>query len=300
MSFGGIGPLLQYGMGGRTSHVTTAVWDTDSKGNRELYIVESRDGTDWPNDGVQRNTYDLWISMVEKEETSVVYLPLKKELSEKYDEAKAWARFKELQGNKYGYPNVITTWIGIFFPKNKSDTEYDNYPPLLDFNFAYSVFMILQGMKYSFPQRIFAEPLNMRLGTKDLDMKQIPIEAKKQGKTLRQLMAMPEQDKWVYSDGQSRVCSSLAIDMYMHAGLFGDLNIQATEFTPRDVYQLGFFKGAEDLPAECKANDPELSYCQIMGDTLIDLAGFNSVKPYSQMNEKCGGEPPLYVRKEGC
>lgn len=196
------------------------------------------------------------------------------------------------------------TWLQLglvfFFPKNKSDTEYDNYPPLLDFNFAYSVFMILQGMKYTFPQRIFAETLNMRLGTKDLDMKQIPIEAKKQGKTLRQLMAMPEQDKWVYSDGQSRVCSSLAIDMYMHAGLFGDLNIQATEFTPRDVYQLGFFKGADDLPAECKANDPELSYCQIMGDTLIDLAGFNSVNPYSQMNEKCGGEPPLYVRKEGC
>jgi hypothetical protein len=122
MSFGGIGPILQYGMGGRTSHVTTAVWDTDAYGKRELYIVESRDGTDWPNDGVQRNTYDLWINMVEKEETSVVFLPLKKELSEKYDEAKAWARFKELQGNKYGYPNVITTWIGIFFSLKMNQT----------------------------------------------------------------------------------------------------------------------------------------------------------------------------------
>ena len=121
----------------------------------------------------------------------------------------------------------------------------------------------------------------MRLGTKGLNLKEIPVEAKKQGKTLRQLMAEPEQDKWVYSDGKSRVCSSLAVDMYMSAGLFGDLDIQATEFTPRDVYQLGFFKGAEELPAECKANDPELSYCQIMGDTLIDLDGFNTVKPYS-------------------
>jgi len=114
MSFGGIGPILQYGMGGRTSHVTTAIWGNDETGKRELYIVESRDGSDWPHSGIQCNTYDLWISMITKEEQSVVYLPLKKEYSEKYDATKAWARFKELEGTAYGYPNVITGWIGIF------------------------------------------------------------------------------------------------------------------------------------------------------------------------------------------
>ena len=115
MSFGGIGPILQYGMGGRTSHVTTAVWDTDAKGNRELYIVESRDGTDWPQDGIRRNTYDLWISMVTKEQNTVVFLPLKEEYSAKIDEAKVWARFNELEGTAYGYQNVVTGWIGNFF-----------------------------------------------------------------------------------------------------------------------------------------------------------------------------------------
>ena len=155
-------------------------------------------------------------------------------------------------------------------------------------------------MKYKFAQQIFGETLNHRLGTKGLSLMEIPLASYKQGKTLNQLMAMTEQDSWTYSIGKSRVCSALATDLYIHSGLFDGLDIQATEFTPRDVYQLGFYKGAEDLPAECKANDPELDYCQIMGDTLIDLNDFNSVKPYAHMNEKCGALPPLYAREEGC
>merc|ERR1712110_783969 len=39
MSFTGIGPLLQYGTGGRLSHIAQAVWGTDENGNDELYVI---------------------------------------------------------------------------------------------------------------------------------------------------------------------------------------------------------------------------------------------------------------------
>jgi hypothetical protein len=59
-------------------------------------------------------------------------------------------------------------------------------------------------------------------------------------------MAEPEQDGWVYygeepRDGRSWVCSAYVAAMYKAAGLFGDMEINSTEFGPQDVYQLNFF-----------------------------------------------------------
>jgi hypothetical protein len=59
-------------------------------------------------------------------------------------------------------------------------------------------------------------------------------------------MAIPEKDGWEYAgipprDGVSYVCSAYVTALYKAAGLFDDLEINATEFSPRDVYQLNFF-----------------------------------------------------------
>ena len=58
-------------------------------------------------------------------------------------------------------------------------------------------------------------------------------------------MALPEQDGWIYegfdNDGLSYVCSGFSASLYKAAGLFDNLIINATEFTPRDVYMLDFF-----------------------------------------------------------
>ncbi len=67
-------------------------------------------------------------------------------------------------------------------------------------------------------------------------------------------MAMPEIDGWEYSsisphkDGLAYVCSSYVAALYKAAGLFDDLEINATEFTPRDVYMLDFFDSAYERP----------------------------------------------------
>lgn len=99
----------------------------------------------------------------------------------------------------------------------------------------------------------YSEALNFRLGTKDLNIAQLAAHAASLGLTLQQVMAMPEQDGWQYygeepRDGVSYVCSAYVAALYKAAGLFGDLEINATEFTPRDVYELNFFNTTMKLP----------------------------------------------------
>jgi hypothetical protein len=83
-------------------------------------------------------------------------------------------------------------------------------------------------------------------------------------------------------------------------GLFGDMEINATEFTPRDVYQIKFFDQTTPLDESCRTNDPGLPYCQLFGDYLMEMPGYNSVEPYPHMNDHCSGMPPDYLRPEGC
>lgn len=51
-------------------------------------------------------------------------------------------------------------------------------------------------------------------------------------------------------------------------------------------------------PSKCKAFDPHLPYCQIMGNYTVDITTdhWNSIEPYDNMFEKCPSVPPLYER----
>lgn len=58
-------------------------------------------------------------------------------------------------------------------------------------------------------------------------------ETERRGMTLGQLLTIPEQDDWVYSDGKSTTCVAFILEMYKEAGIFEPLSssIQVTEFT---------------------------------------------------------------------
>lgn len=118
--------------------------------------------------------------------------------------------------------------------------------------------------------------------------------------TIGQVFAMPEQDSWVYSDGPSMVCSSFVAAVWKAGGLFDGLDVQATEFTPRDVYQTNFFDLKYKKPSIC-AHDG-LPYCQIMGKFRMDVTddGYSTIDPYAHMYETCPSMAPLYERTPGC
>jgi len=103
-----------------------------------------------------------------------------------------------------------------------------------------------------------------------------------------------------YSDGLNYVCSCFVTAFYKHGGLFDGMEIQPGEFTPKDVYQLDIFDKEYKRPKECVDADPNLPYCQIMGKFRVDLPGYSTIKPYSNMNERCPSIGPDFIREEGC
>lgn len=67
----------------------------------------------------------------------------------------------------------------------------------------------------------------------NLSLPNILVEVEKRGSSFAELLTIPEQDDWVYSDGKSTSCVAFILEMYKEAGLFGELasSIQVTEFT---------------------------------------------------------------------
>merc|ERR1712060_266718 len=119
--------------------------------------------------------------------------------------------------------------------------------------------------------------------------------------SVQDVMAMTEYDGWIYSgieprDGMSFVCSSYVTALYKAAGLFDEgVEVQGTEFVPKDVYSLNFFD-TENVPDECKSADPELNFCQLRGKYRQQLPGYNTLEQYTHMNENCTVNWPTYSR----
>jgi hypothetical protein len=140
---------------------------------------------------------------------------------------------------------------------------------------------------------------NFHIGTTGLTTPEVATYAwKNKGMNMGQVMAVPEQDSWVYPDGPSMVCDVYACSIYKHAGVFGELadSIQCTEFNNKDLYTLGIFNGTywDSVPG-CVANSPTRDVCQLMGNHTITLDGFNSVAPFPDMRQRCGALPPDYT-----
>jgi hypothetical protein len=223
-------------------------------------------------------------------------MPLSDEKRAQWDNEKAVAFFEKTEGLPYGYHNFLYGWV---------DTPVDNWPPLLPSKLVPIAFSILEHIKPDVVDIFFSQALNKRLGTEGLKLEQIAAEAARQNMSIQDVMALVEQDGWVYHgeeprDGISYVCSSYVIAFYKEAGLFGDLEINATEFSPKDLYQINFFKDSWDRPQECVEADPDIPWCQLLGTYRQQFPGWNSLDVYSHMDEHCTSVAPDFYRKDGC
>ncbi|CAL5444760.1 unnamed protein product [Camellia sinensis] len=88
-----------------------------------------------------------------------------------------------------------------------------------------SVMSMWTRVQPAYAANIWNEALNKRLGTEP--------ETERQGITFDQLLTIPEQDDWVYSDGKSTTCVAFILAMYKEVGILGPYanSIQVTEFT---------------------------------------------------------------------
>jgi hypothetical protein len=89
--------------------------------------------------------------------------------------------------------------------------------------------------------------------------------------------------------------------MYKAAGLFDNLDIQGTEFTPKDVYTLNFFDKNYKKSEACeKANPGNNLGCQFLGKYKQTFPAYSTVDPYEKMCEHCTTIAPFYARPTGC
>ena len=282
----GLDPLIMFGTGSHTGHSAVAAWI-----DGELYVLESQDGWYWPKHGIQRNKWDDWIQLAYNADFSVAVLPLSDEFRNKLNVTKAINFFLDLEGTPYGYRNFLFSWI---------DTKDQNFPEIIDHQLFLPLFGLVNKIAPSAIDMILGEALNMRLNTKNLTYPQALAEAARRNITFEESLAIVEKEGWVYSTGKNYVCSCLVVGFWKAGGIFGDLEIESTEFSPKDVYQLKIFDSNYTLPDVCREADPDLPYCQVLGNHKLTLVNFNKYELYNHMNERCESQAPRFYRSEGC
>lgn len=275
-----VSTMIMYLSGGRISHAAIAL----RLENNELYVAEMK------GSGLIISTWKEFIDEQIFTHHFVVHCPLKKEHREKFDTQKAYEYFKSL-GKMYGNYAILTPWFDV------PDQATAAYIPEQNFLLLLS---LIEKFSRDTSHVNMGAALNMRLGTYNLTMSQITIEAAKRNMTFEQLMAVPERDEWRYDTGDNIICSPLVILMYKAGGLFDGVEVNAKEFQPRDIYLLDLFDKEFDRPQICKDIDPDLPYCQVLGRYRLRLNGYASISIYPHMFEKCPSVPPLYDLSDKC
>ncbi|GMY26146.1 zinc finger mynd domain-containing protein 15 [Fagus crenata] len=290
--WGGFETLEKWVTGAFAGH--TAVCLKDEMGN--LWVGESGHENEKGEEIIVVIPWDEWWELTLKDSSNpqIALLPLHPDLSAKFNSTAAWEYARSMAGKPYGYHNMIFSWI---------DTVSDNYPPPLDAHLVISVMSMWTRLQPAYAANMWNEALNKRLGTEDLDLHDILAETEKRGISFDQLLTIPEQDEWVYSDGKSTTCVAFILAMYKEAGIFGPISssIQVTEFTIRDAYMLKIFEDNRTrLPSWCNNEDGRLPFCQILGEYWMELPQYNTLEPYANMNENCPSLPPIYDRPIRC
>ncbi|PPD94956.1 hypothetical protein GOBAR_DD08001 [Gossypium barbadense] len=302
--WGGFETLEKWVTGSYAGH--SAVFLKDSEG--KLWVGESGHENEKGEDIIAVIPWDEWWDLeLNKDDSNphIAVLPLHPDVRAKFNETAAWEYALSMAGKPYGYHNMLFSWI---------DTIDGNYPSPLDAHLELNVSLAIiqvasamtvwSKMQPEYAANLWNEALNKRLGTKGLDLSDILVEIEKRGSSFDQLLTVPEQDDWIYSDGKSTSCIAFVLEMYKEAGLFDPIadSIQVTEFTIKDAYTLRFFENnSSRLPKWCNdADNVKLPYCQILGKYRMELPGFNSMDPYPHMNERCPSKPPKYSRPPNC
>eukprot|EP01095_Lingulamoeba_sp_RSL-Kostka_P009001 TRINITY_DN3070_c0_g1_i1.p1 TRINITY_DN3070_c0_g1~~TRINITY_DN3070_c0_g1_i1.p1 ORF type:complete len:338 (+),score=118.40 TRINITY_DN3070_c0_g1_i1:692-1705(+) len=283
---GGENCMEAYGTGGLADHVAMCLWIDDV-----LFVVESMGGSSDERNGIIKTEYKKWMTDQNNDGNMVSVLRLNDDSLAKFNHTAAIEFWNESEGLPYGFHNYLFGFI---------DTLEENYVPPLSKEFIPVFFSLVDKINPAVSTRMWGEALNKRLGTNGLNMEQILNECYERDISFYELMTVPEQDDWVYSDGKSMVCDVFVMAMYKHAGVFGDLEFQATELTPLNSYALNIYNSSTSWMPETCAKD-KLGYCQVMGDYYLDLyPHFNTIQPYGHMFNSCPSYPPQYDQLPGC
>lgn len=264
----------------------------------DLYIVESIGKEDyWPNWGWIKTPWYQWQSQAITAKYNVALMRLSKEYQEKFNQTAAVNWFNQWEGTQYG----IQSFIFIFIDTLLYNLPVPCTPELFTLLATFAERTIPPQLQISV-YTLLIEGYNHRLNSNCTDLHCVFQIIDPMMIDLLELTTWPEQDSYLYNGAPSLTCASFVTSLYKEAGLFVDIqgDINGSEQSPKDLYQMALFDPYWDLPAGCKAADPALPYCQFLGDFSLMLPGWNSIIPYAYMNQKCPSLSPVYYRAPGC
>ncbi len=278
----GLSSLIMHTSGSHASHSCVAF-----RIDGELFILESEE------DGVIKTRYKEWVKRYKNNGYMISWLPLKEEYRKMFNAEKALEFYKSIEGQAFGYYNIFFTGF---------DNAKANLPGYLDSEILLLISSLMEKFDDKVINKYLIKGLNKRLNSNFRTIHEIASEGARRGQLFEELLATPERDEWLYDNGYNYVCSALVTGIYKAAGLFGDMKINAKEFTPRDIYQLVLIDNdfKDKRPQVCKDADPDLDFCQITGKYAMNFNKVSTIKPYDNMFERCECVAPTYERKDGC
>ena len=138
----------------------------------------------------------------------------------------------------YGIKNVVFSLV---------DTKDKLLSPYMTGEHLLLIASLVEKVKADLAMMIYGYGINKRLGTSNLNIGKLGHAEAKKGKSLEDIMVIPELYSYTYHDGKSWICSVLLAGIYKAAGVFDSLEINAHEFTLSDVYQLADLMCAKKL-----------------------------------------------------
>ena len=275
----GLDPLVCWGTGSIFGHTATIM-----KINNQKYVVESQNKSNyWPNNNIQKTPIDTWLDMARSADYHVVHLPLSRtnqdKIKQREQELKKW--FSSVEGNPYGINNFIFGWL---------DTPQQNFPHPLSSEFLTIAMSLIDPLLQDrgIPS-LWNQGIKHRLNIDDkteFSTRDLLEESLSKGIDYQTLLAIPEDDKWLYNNaGQittSMVCNVFVCNIYREAGIL-NTNFNCTETTPFDVTEFNIYNG---------------TYTQLMGTYQIEMekwGRWNRAKIFENMRQNCPSQAPNYT-----
>ncbi|RID43043.1 hypothetical protein BRARA_J02881 [Brassica rapa] len=175
--WGGFETMEKWVSGAYAGHTAVCLRDSDGK----LWVGESGNENEKGEDVIAVLPWEEWWEFEQTKDDAnphIALLPLHPDYRAKFNVTAAWEYARSMDGKP------------------------GNYPPPLDAHLVASVMTVWSKMQPDYAANMWNEALNKRLGTEGLDLPDVLLEVEKRGSSFDELLAVPEQDDWIYSDGK--------------------------------------------------------------------------------------------------
>merc|ERR1711881_107963 len=96
--------------------------------------------------------------------------------------------------------------------------------------------------------------------------------------------------------GRSMICEVYVFSTYKAAGVFGDLDFEASDIDPSSAFKIDIYNKSYIFADPRCAAQGTPGRCQLVGNWSNTLPGFSTIPPYPRMGNRCQSLPPGYPR----